>query len=830
MSRITLFADILLPLGVQNLFTYRVPFELNDALLIGTRVVVPFGKSKFQTGIVINIHENIPNGYEAKYIEHLLDESPVINQKQFKLWQWVSQYYLAPLGDVMNAALPGNLKLASETKIQLHPNFNGNTANLSDRGFQVVEALEIAQSNNEDLSLKQLAEIFNLKNVMPLIKVLIDQQVVITVEELQEKHSIKHLKYVCISDDYLSEEKLSEALESLNQKKKDLHLYEVLLQAIGAGLWIDGNTQWVLRKDLEKLGLSTSSIETLAKRGILTIESRPVNRIALFSKDIKPISPLSPAQAVAHTEIVEAFETLDTCLLEGITGSGKTEIYVHLINEVLSQGKQVFFMLPEISLTSQLIQRLRSFFGDQVGVYHSKYNQNERLEVWNELLKEEFSRFKIIVGTRSSVFLPFSNLGLIIIDEEHETSFKQQDPSPRYNGRSTALVLAQQHKAKTLLGSATPSFESKFLAKEGKFGYVQLSERFGNSILPLIELIDMKKEREVNQNFSFFSKKMLFEIGLAIENKKQVILFQNRRGYTPQQNCEVCGWVAECKNCDVKLTYHMQGNVLKCHYCGYVQSPISTCNSCGSTRIKTQGFGTEKIEDELQLHFPKLRIARMDLDSTRTKNAFTNLIEQFEEQQIDVMIGTQMITKGLDFENVHLVGIVDADQMLNAPDFRAHERAFQLMTQVAGRAGRRETQGKVFIQTGQVENWVVNAIKQQNFEQFYALELEERERYFYPPYTKLIEITLKHREENILIENSMAFGEALFTHFGNRLNGPDRPAIGRIKNMHLRVIKIKIERAISQIKTKEIIQECLNTFYQNARHRSTIVSINVDPV
>ena len=824
-ERKTLFADIILPVPVHQLFTYRIPFEMNDFIYAGIRVVVPFGKSKLLTGIVINVHENIPANYQAKYIEHVLDDSPIIKQEQFKLWQWISDYYMAPIGDVMNAALPSNFKLASETKIVLHPDYNNDYSQLDDRQYQIVEALEI----RETLDLKEISEIVGIKTIQPIIKVLMDKKVVFTLEELNNKFTPKTAIYIVLNEKYLDNDQLESLIQQLETKKTTHKQLENLLLLIREGNYNNGKIEPVLRKQLESVGASISTLNTLEKNGYITQERFEISRFKEKNNSVKEFKKLSDSQLNGLNEIRSTFETKQVTLLHGVTGSGKTEVYVELIQEQIEKGKQVLFLLPEIALTTQLITRLSSYFGDLIGVYHSKFNQNERVEIWNHVLNNNPNQFRIILGARSSIFLPFADLGLIIVDEEHESSFKQYDPSPRYNARDCAIVLGHMHKAKVLLGSATPAMETYYNAKNGKYGLVELSDRFGGIQMPEIFCADLKKERKNKSMQSHFSAFLVDHIRLALNNKEQIILFQNRRGYTPLWMCEICNWTPKCKNCDVSLTYHKQTNTLKCHYCGYLTPPVGTCSCCGSNRLKMLGFGTEKIEDDLSILFPNIRIQRMDLDTTRSKNAYENIISEFENRNVDVLIGTQMVTKGLDFDNVSLVGILDADMLLNRNDFRAFERSYQLMSQVAGRSGRKNKRGSVIIQTGDVDNWVIQKVIAHDYNGFYESEIVERKNYFYPPFYKIIEFTLKHKDENLVNQASNEFAKSLREIFKERVLGPEFPVVARVNNQFIKVIKLKIERDAPEKKIKERINELIDSFFSAPVNKSIRLLIDVDP-
>lgn len=824
-ERKTLFVDVILPVPIRNEFTYRVPFELNDAVFNGARVVVPFGRNKLNTGIITRIHEDIPAAYQSKYIEFLLDDRPIITPKQYTFWKWISAYYMSPIGDVMNAALPSNFKLASETQVALHPDYTIDPKFLTDREHEIVLGLEM----RDKMDLKEISELVGIKTIQPLIKSLIEKKAIISIEELNDKFVPKTAMFVRLSEHYRTESHLSDYIEEIEHAKGKSKQLDALLSILHNGDLKDGNMTPLLRKKLLEEGVSQSSLNTLEQNGIILQERFEISRFQNKLDDGDAFKALSPSQHVALDEINQGFSEEKVVLLHGVTGSGKTEVYVQLIQEQLDLGKQILFLLPEIALTTQLIQRLSAYFGEQIGVFHSKFNQNERVEIWNHVLNNDPNRFRIVLGARSSIFLPFQDLGLIIVDEEHESSFKQYDPSPRYNARDCSIVLGTLHKANVLLGSATPALESYYNAKTGKYKLVELMDRFGAIQLPEIQCANLRKERKQKSMQSDFSSFLIEHIREALSLNEQVILFQNRRGYTPLWMCEVCNWTPTCKSCDVSLTYHKLSNQLKCHYCGYSTPPVGSCSSCGSNRIKMLGFGTEKIEDELGVIFPDKIIKRLDLDTTRSKNAYANILNEFDGGGIDILIGTQMVSKGLDFENVNLVGILDADMLLNRSDFRAFERSFQLMTQVAGRAGRRKKRGKVIVQTGDPDHWVIQKVIGHDFIGFYESEIMERKNYFYPPYFKIIEITLKHKDENTLNLASIELANAMKVLFKERVLGPEFPVVRRIHNLYLKRITLKIERSANDKKVKERLQEMIDQFFTVASHKSIRVIVDVDP-
>jgi primosomal protein N' (replication factor Y) len=776
---------------------------------------------------VTNVHQQVPKDYQAKYIDTILDEQPIITGKQLAFWDWVSSYYMAPIGDVMNAALPANFKLASESKFCIHPDSpNPDSFQLAKREIEILDLLRV----NESCSTKELSELLGIKTIQPYLKKLLDHKLIAGSEEVQERYTPKTQLFIFLSAVFQQEDALSALLHNIEQKSRSEKQVQALLQFIQLASEAGGLHAPVSKSLLLKHDVSASALGTLEKQGVFEIERLQIDRFDLKPDDTAAFKPLTEIQQTALASIESGFIQKDVCLLHGVTGSGKTEVYVQLIQQYLDLGKQVLFLIPEIALTTQLISRLQKYFGQLVGVYHSRFNQNERVEIWNHVLNNDPHKFRIIVGARSSVFLPFADLGLVIIDEEHEASFKQYDPSPRYNARDAAIVLAKLHEAKVLLGSATPAIESYYNALQEKYHLVNLQERYKGLQLPAMICADLKREKKLKNMQSHFSSLLLDEMRTVLEKKEQIILFQNRRGYTPIWSCEVCSWTPRCQHCDVSLTYHKHSNMLKCHYCSYTIPPIGSCTACGSNRLRMIGFGTEKIEDELQLIFPNNVFKRMDLDSTRSKHAYEEIIDDFSQRRIDVLIGTQMVTKGLDFDHVSLVGILDADMLLNRPDFRAYERAYQLMSQVAGRAGRKEKQGKVIIQSAQAEHWVLERVMAHDFKGFYDVEIEERERFFYPPFYKIVQLTLKHEKEEVVNEGAQYLADHLRSIFKERVLGPEFPIIKRIQNKYLKEIKLKIERGAPDKKVKARILQDLDVFFQNVRFKSIQISIDVDPM
>ena len=843
MSRTTYFVDVILPLAVPNLYTYRVPFELNDAIAIGQRVVVQFGRGKLYSALVRTIHENPPKQYAAKYIDSILDEHPIVHAKQFELWDWMSQYYMCNIGDVMVAALPGGLRLASETKIVLSLEYSKKIADvnlkISDKEVLIIDALEVKNV----LTLQDISQIIEQKTVYPIIKSLIEKGIVLIQEELKEKFRPKIETYVRITDQADNEDNLKIIFDTLERKAhKQL---DVVMAYVTLSKRYSKERVEVKKSDIMKMiEGAEAALKSLVKKNIFELYDREVGRLANYDSENK-ISALNEIQLQVLNSIKKQFfgkdpeestsdiaQTKDVVLLHGVTSSGKTEIYVKLIEEALAKGKQVLYLLPEIALTTQIINRLRKYFGDTVGVYHSKFNENERVEIWNDVLnsRSENSKFQIILGARSALFLPFSNLGLVIVDEEHDTSYKQYNPAPRYNARDGAIYLSHIHKAKTLLGSATPCLESYFNAQEGKYGFAEITQRFGGVQMPEIEIADVKEATRKKQMKSHFSPLLLDTVTLALEKNEQVILFQNRRGFAPQLECNMCAWVPQCSNCDVSLTYHKVSNQLRCHYCGYSIKPPSKCAACGDTDLKMKGFGTEKIEEELNIFYPRAKIARMDLDTTRSKFAHQHIIQDFEEGNIDILVGTQMVTKGLDFDNVSMVGILNADSMLNFPDFRSFERSYQLMAQVSGRAGRKNKRGKVIIQTQNPDHSIIQEVIANDYLSMYTNQLIDRKEFNYPPYFRLIEITVIHKDVNMVNVAAKYLADALKHHFSKRVLGPEFPIISRIRNLYHKNILLKIERDASVNQVKKIVSELLIKFKSNADYKSVRIQIDVDPM
>ena len=779
------------------------------------RVAVSFGKSKMYTGLVLNIHRNAPTLYEAKEIHQILDEIPLVNEKQLQHWQWIANYYMCSLGDVYRASLPSAFLLESETIIYKNDAFLDETI-LADDEFLIFEALQ----QQSQLTIHQVIAILGKKKVMPIVNALLKKEAIVIKEEIYEQYKPKLVKYVRLHKNYTSDDSLGKLLAELSRAKKQR-------EAVLGFFQLSTSKKPIKAKDLEeKAAVSSNILKSLVDKEILEFYHIQIDRVQ-YKGDTNDLKVLNEFQEKALAEIKETFKEKDVTLLHGITSSGKTEVYTKLIQEVLDEGKQVLFLLPEIALTTQIIVRLQYYFGEQISVFHSKYSINERVEVWNNVLNNK-PKARIILGARSAVFLPFSNLGLIVVDEEHETSYKQFEPSPRYNARDAAIVLAKIHKAKILLGSATPSLETYYNAQQNKYGFVALNRRHGNVQLPKIELINVKEKQRKKEMKGHFSDRLLTLIQEALDLKEQVILFQNRRGYSPVVECKTCGVSPECPNCDVTLTFHKFKHELRCHYCSYQRAMPNSCGACGSNTLDTKGFGTEQIELELKEIFPAFKIGRMDLDTTRGKHGYQKIIGAFEAKEIDVLVGTQMLSKGLDFENVSLVGILNADTMLNFPDFRAHERGYDMMVQVSGRAGRSKKQGNVAIQTYNPFHQILQQVSTTNYTEMYKEQLQERYQYKYPPYYRLIKITLKHRDYNKVDSGVNWLFKALYSSFGEHVLGPTAPAVARIRNQYIKNIIIKIPPKQGLANTKSQITKIRNTFEAVADFRPIRFIIDVD--
>lgn len=810
------YINVILPKPLERLFTYKITEAESHFLKVGMRVAVPFGKSKIYTTLVYNIHQNEPTAYEAKDIYQILDDEPIVNEKQLKLWQWIADYYLCTVGDVLRAGLPSLFLLESETLIIKNENFTDEDI-LTQEEHLIFEALQ----NQAILKIEEVSDILNKNIVLPILNSLIKKGVLAVKEEFFEQYKPKLIKYVKLNEKFQSETALSLLLDDLSRAKKQK-------QAVMHYFSLDANTKRPIKvKTLEEVAhVSSAIIKALVDKAIFEIYYIQTDRVS-HGNSKNDLQELSEFQTQALQEIKEVFLKTDICLFHGVTSSGKTEIYSKLIKETIDKGRQVLYLVPEIALTTQLISRLKLYFGENISVFHSKYSLNERVEVWKNLLHKK-SNTQIILGARSSVFLPYNNIGLIIVDEEHEQSYKQHEPAPRFHARDSAIVLAKLHQAKVLLGSATPSIESFYNAKQNKYGFVKLDRRFGNVKMPEIELIDIKEKHRKKLMKGHFSDRLIKLIQETLEYKEQVILFQNRRGFAPVVTCNSCGVSPECPNCDVSLTYHKFRSELRCHYCGYARSMPRICNACGGTSLSTKGYGTEQIELEIQAIFPDAKVGRMDLDTTRGKYGYHKIIGAFQAQEIDILVGTQMLSKGLDFANVSLVGIINADNMLNFPDFRAHERSFQLMVQVSGRAGRVKKQGKVAIQTFNPHHQILQQVSTNNYDEMYKEQLEERYQFKYPPLLRTIKITLKHKDYNKINKASDWLATSFRNQFQNNVLGPTTPSVARVRNQYIRhiLIKLPINKPLNQ--SKSVLKKIKTTFQSISEFRPIRYIIDVD--
>ena len=825
-ERKTWFVDVIVPIRLPGTFTYRVPVDLEEHTQVGCRVIVQFGKRKVYTGIVAQVHDLPPTKYEAKYILDVIDSIPSVNPLQLQLFQWMAKYYMCTAGEVLNVALPSGLKVSSESFIQLNPTFELGVKEFTEKELQVIQTLESV----DRISFDDLPDLLGIKQVHAVVKALIEKDAVLLYEQVKDKYQPLKVRKIELAQKYFEKEEwLKELFESLSKKPKQEEVLLKYLSKVKMDLTDESTSRSLVKKDLIDTGVSESSVKTLIKNEILIEYDEFISR---FPQD--PTSPeynllLSEIQQKAKSELLDEFDKHSTVLLHGITGSGKTEIYISLIQDALDSGGQVLYLLPEIALTTQIVSRLQKVFGDSMGIYHSKYSDNERVEVWKGV---QSGKFSLVVGVRSSIFLPFDSLSLVIVDEEHEPSYKQYDPAPRYNARDVAVVLGNLHHAKVLFGTATPSLESFQNHVNSKYGYVQLTQRHGQAELPTFEIANMQKERKQKTCKGDFSSVLIGELEQVLEKGEQAIIFQNRRGYSPFLLCNDCSNVPHCENCSVSLTYHMYSNTLKCHYCGHQEAVPQICPACGSTGMRSVGFGTEKLEEDLNVLFPQANIQRMDQDTTRSKYSYQSIIDRFEKKQTDILIGTQMISKGLDFEHVSLVGIFDFDRMAHFPDFRSYERAFQLITQVSGRAGRNEKKGKVIIQASDVNHPLLDKIIRNDFDGFLTSEMLERERFNYPPFYRLIRIVVRHKDKAITEKAAMAYKQLIAPEIGpQRVLGPQEPLVSKIRNLFLQEIHIKVEKkGINISKLKEVLYLKSNELLREKKYSSVRVIFDVDPV
>ncbi len=821
-----MFAEIILPLPLYSTFTYVIPEEMQHDLQKGSRVLVQFGKKKYYTGIVEHIHSEPPAGYDVKPIMALLDPTPIVRYPQLKLWHWIAEYYLCSPGEVFKAAVPTGLKPESETYVSLNDDFDmPEGIKLTENQAIIIQALQ----NKKRLKISEIESVTEIKNAPRVINSLMEAGIVEIDEKVVEKYRPKKMTFIELTIDRNDNDGLHEFFNKTsrsNQQEKALIAY---LELSGWMKQKSGLQDVSREKLLEVSGVSPGVLRALIDKGILKTVKKTLSRFNPTPGIHKPIlSPLSDIQQKAFEDIKETFRDHRVSLLHGVTGSGKTEIYTHLIAAALASGNQVLYLVPEISLTTQLTDRLRKVFGDTLLIYHSKFSDNERVDVWKRLLNSNDPL--IILGVRSSVFLPFARLGLVIVDEEHESSFKQYDPAPRYNARDAAIMLASMHGANTLLGSATPSVETYFKATQGKYGLVSLNERFEGSQLPDVEIIDMRAQRKKKLNKGILSQPLRLATNEALKEGSQAIMFQNRRGFAPVVVCQQCGWTPKCHNCDVSLVYHKNSELLKCHYCGYCQPIPKLCPACGQNSIEVYGYGTERIAEEVHQEFPGYRVARMDLDTTRNKDAYQEIIEEFANHETDILVGTQMVSKGLDFEKVRVVGVVNADTLLNFPDFRSNERAFNMLEQVAGRAGRRKDVGKVFIQTTKPDEPVLKHVRAHDYMAYYNEELEERRKYAYPPFTRIINIYLKNKDAANADMGAVILTKALRDIFGDRVLGPEKPFVSRVALWYIQSIMLKVEAGASMKKVKDILRSVHARLAHLPQIKSSIIYYDVDPV
>lgn len=817
------FVDVILPLPLHGCFTYSLPREMEEEVQIGCRIVVPFGRKKYYTAIVQNIHYSAPTEYEVKAVTALLDTHPILLPEQFKFWKWLADYYLCTQGDVYKAALPSGLKLESETMVEYNPDFESDVQ-LPEKEQKVLDLLSV----EPEQCVTKLEKDSGIKNILSVVKSLLDKEAIFVKEELKRTYKPKTEVRVRLTEAASNERRLHFFFDELQRRApKQLDLLMKYIELSGC---LGKVRKEVTKKELLQRASATPSVfNGLVERGVFEAYQHEIGRLNTIStKDTFPLNPLNEYQQRAHDEIVQSFTTKNVCLLHGVTSSGKTEIYIHLIQETIRQGKQVLYLLPEIALTTQITERLQRVFGSRLGIYHSKFPDAERVEIWQKQLSEK--GYDIILGVRSSVFLPFRRLGLVIVDEEHENTYKQQDPAPRYHARNAAIILAAMYGAKTLLGTATPSIESWNNAVSDKYGLVELKERYKEIQLPEIIPVDIKELQRKKRMNGPFSPLLLQYIREALEQKEQVILFQNRRGFAPMIECHTCGWVPKCKNCDVSLTFHKGLNQLTCHYCGYTYQLPRICPACEGGDLRNRGFGTEKIEDDVKTLFPEVAVARMDLDTTRTRAAYERIISDFEQGKTDILIGTQMVSKGLDFDHVSVVGILNADTMLNYPDFRAYERAFQLMAQVAGRAGRKNKRGRVVLQTKSMDHPIIPQVISNDYEGMVSGQLTERQMFHYPPYYRLVYVYLKNRNETLLDLMAQTMAVRLRAVFGNRVLGPDKPPVARVQTLFIRKIIVKIETNAPMARVRELLLQVQKDMITEDRFKSLIVYYDVDPM
>ena len=809
------YVDVLLPLHIPDYYTYRVPQEYNGLLQLGQRVAVQFGRQRIYSALVRRVHQTTPQ-WKTKYIMAILDSSPIVTERQMEFWEWMARYYMCYPGDVMAMALPAGMKLASESAVAIHPDFDGDLSTLSKHEAQVVQLL----TDHLVMRVVDIGRALGIQKVMPLIRTMIERNIIVMDEELHQRFSPKTSTYIKLADIYCNEEAQRQLLDSLEQKKRTKQV-ELLIQLFQLSQY----GQEAVAKRMLPQG---SALQTLLKNGVLVSEEHSESRIENYGEG----ELLNPADIKLNDEQQAAFECLNqktVNLLHGVTSSGKTEVYIKLIDEVVRQGRQALLLLPEIALTTQVINRLKRYFGDKVGVYHSRFSSSQRVEVWNRTLTDGKEHFQVLLGARSALLLPFTDLALIIVDEEHDTSYKQQDPAPRYHARDAALYLASRWGARVILGSATPSIESYWGAQNGRYGLATITQRYGGYSLPEVKVVDMREAHKNHEVKGHFSSTLLQAIDEALSHHEQVILFQNRRGFSLQLECDDCHHVPQCVHCDVSLVYHKATNSLRCHYCGYSIPVPSECPACHSTHLRMVGIGTERVEEDLQIMYPGASVARMDLDSTLQKNQYIELLNDFQQRRIDILVGTQMVTKGLDFQHVSVVGVVNADNLINFPNFRSYERAFQQMTQVSGRAGRHGVGGQVIIQTFNPDHQVLADVINNDYRHLYNEQIQERRVFRYPPFYRLIEITLKHRESAVLDAAAAWMATQLRATFAGRVMGPEYPLVSRIRALYLKVITLRFERNEAIADAKRVMMQMADDLVKQEGWSGVSVVFDVDP-
>ncbi len=821
------YVEVVLPLPLNATFTYRVPEHLQLKLTPGFRVIVPFGRKRYYTGIVVGVGVETPTDFEVKDVLMALDPEPILRHPQLNFWRWIADYYMSSLGDVYKAAIPAGLKIESETFVELNPDLEP-----SDMAVDLTEREEFVLSfisKKGQLPVSHITKETELRNVEATVSRLLDRGLVVVSEKMVERYRPHKEKRVRLLLDSTDADARRSAFDTVKGSPKQEQMLLTLVQLIDTQRR-QGETLDVSREVLlERSQCSSTILQALAKKRLAEGFTREVNRFACDQVADITLPALSEAQTVALNGIHDSFKEHAVTLLHGVTSSGKTEIYTHLIDFVLRQGNQVLMLVPEIALTTQLTRRLQRVFGKRVIIYHSKFSDNERVDIWRRLLNT--TEPCVVLGARSALFLPFARLGLVIVDEEHESSYKQYEPAPRYNGRDCAIMLAQMHGAKALLGSATPSIESYYKTQTGKWGIVELTERFGDAVLPEIEIVDMQRVRKQRTAAGAFSPSMVSQVKQAIERGKQAILFHNRRGYAPMVRCRQCAWVPKCANCDVSLTVHRHHNALVCHYCGAVYGIPTQCPQCHEHDIDTLGYGTERIEEEVDQLFGGTRMLRMDLDTTRNKDSYERIIDDFSSHKADLLVGTQMVTKGLDFGDVEVVGVVNADQVIHYPDFRSTERAFNMLAQVSGRAGRRgDSPGKVIVQTSDTSHPVICHLAAHDYQGYYHDELQERQTYMYPPFTKLIFIYLRHRDAAMVERLAVDHANHLRTLLGNRVFGPEEPSISRVQQLYIRKIMIKIENGVSPSRVKAALGSARHQLLSTPASRGLLIHYDVDPM